>query len=460
MKREVVIIGGGPGGAAAAICLIEQGIRPLIIERTQFPRYHIGESLTGAGGFVLRQLGFEKEMYRRKHPVKKGVRVFGQSKKGTWFVPVAGRDDDGNLFEWETWQVRRTDFDVMMLQEAVSRGADLMIGQALRPIQNEDGSVAGCTVKMPDGRIQEIQSEMLLDCSGQATWLANAGGVTGPKYLGAYDKQIAIFSQLVGVERDNGTTRDRDKDNTLIFYKQKYHWAWLIPLDEEVVSVGVVIPSSYFLEKKETKREFLARELRELHPDLSRRIPEIKFVEDVHVIPNYSYQVKKFCGKGFVCIGDAHRFIDPIFSFGLTVSLVEAQVVAPILKKYLSGDRNDLASPSSDYPLYCEKGIDVFEDLLDCFWEHPLAFAVFVNLRYPHQVLDIFAGRVYGKECQASPALNAFRELLERKEQRDGSYQKQDLYSVPIGSRFHPERAAIWEPNSPVESTEHWMGPR
>src|SRR5690349_20889323 len=285
MKRDVVIVGGGPGGAATAMFLLREGIKPLIIEAETFPRYHIGESLTGAGGKLLRELGLESEMYRRKHPTKQGVNVYGQSRQGSWWVPVTGRDDEWKLYPWDTWQVRRSDFDKMLLDEALARGAEYMQGKATRPIMNGDGAVRGVNVRMPDGKSQDIESQVLVDCSGQATWLANLGGVTGPKYLGSYDKQIAIFSQVQGAIRNDGKTRESHRDNALIFYQKKYHWAWFIPLDDDTVSVGVVIPSAYFLSKKESRPDFLAREIRELHPDLSRRIPEVKFTEDVHVIP-------------------------------------------------------------------------------------------------------------------------------------------------------------------------------
>jgi FADH2-dependent halogenase len=459
MKNDVVIVGGGPAGAASAMFLIREGIRPLIIEMESFPRYHIGESLTGAGGKVLRDLGLTEEMYRRKHPCKQGVKVYGQSARGTWFVPVTGRDENWQLFDWDTWQVRRSDFDKMMLDEAVARGASLMPGKAIAPVKDEQGAVRGVEIRMPDGKVQVIESELLLDCSGQATWLANHGGVTGPKYLGAYDKQIAIFSQVANPARDHGNTRDTHPDNTLIFYQKKYHWAWFIPLDEEVVSIGIVIPSAYFLGKGESKRDFYLRELREMHPELARRIPEpVELLEEVHVIPNYSYQVKQFTGKGFICIGDSHRFIDPIFSFGLTVAMREAQFMAPIAREYLNGHNRDAERPFAEYQLFCEKGIDILEDVLDSFWEYPLAFALLVHARYPEYMTDMFAGRIY--ERQPSPALHEFRQLLKRAEERDRSYEHEDLYSVPIGSRYHPERAPIWEITSPVETTETWMGPR
>lgn len=113
-----------------------------------------------------------------------------------------------------------------------------------------------------------------------------------------------------------------------------------------------------------------------MNDELTRRLPTIDFAEDVHVIPNYSYQVKGFCGKGYICIGDAHRFIDPIFSFGLTVAMREAQLAAPEIKAYLDGANRDADNPFADHQLRCEQGADVLEDMIDLFWEQPLAFAL------------------------------------------------------------------------------------
>lgn len=455
MKTDVLIIGGGPAGAASAMFLIEQGIKPVIVESQAFPRYHIGESMTGGAGKVVRDLGLEAEMIRRNYPVKRGVKVYGQSTSGSWFVPVMGRNAQGGLFDWETWQVRRSDFDKMLLDEAVTRGATLLSGKALRPLV-KDGAVHGAEISMADSGLQTIQAGMVLDCSGMATWLANSGGITGPKYLGAYDKQIAIFSQVAGAMRDTGNVPSTHKDNTLIFYQKKYHWAWFIPIDEEIVSVGVVIPSAYFLEKKESPHDFLCRELHELHPELKQRIPEIKLVEDVHVIPNYSYQVRNFCGRGFMCIGDAHRFVDPIFSLGLTVALREAQFAAPVIAAYLAGERREQVNPFADYQLFCEQGIDMLEDAIDAFWERPLAFGVFVSQRYRELITDLFAVRTYGQEAPL-PLVHDLRKSLGRIEQRAQTNPLDDIYSIPIGSRYHPERAPLWEADTPIETTETWL---
>jgi 1H-pyrrole-2-carbonyl-[peptidyl-carrier protein] brominase len=454
MKTDVLIIGGGPGGSATAMFLIRQGIKPIILEQEAFPRYHIGESLTGEGGQALRRLGLEDEMVKREHPVKHGVRVFGEAGISSWYVPVSKRDEHWNLSLSTTWQVRRSEFDTMMLKEAVARGATVMQGTATKPIL-DDGGVRGITVRWPDGKSEDIETEIVLDCSGQATFLANQR-VTGPKYVGSYDKQVAFFSQVTDAVRGSGTSGEHAKDNTIIFYAKKFHWGWFIPLDKDVVSVGMVTPRADFLKKKQTAEEFFRNELYNINPGFRRHIPEMKLVEKVHVIPNYSYQVRRFCGKGFMCIGDAHRFIDPIFSFGLTVTMREAEFAAPLVRAYLEGKGRDKANPFAKHMLFCEKGIDNLEDMIDLFWEQPFAFATFVYHRYPDQITDAFAGRIYETEHQPSPAILSFRKLLKRT--RD--YEHEDDYSIPIGSRFHPERAALWEPNSPIATTEEWLGPR
>ena len=163
---------------------------------------------------------------------------------------------------------------------------------------------------------------MTLDCSGQASFLANQK-VTGPKYLGAYDKQIAVFSQVANYQRDDDSSREHSSGNTHIFYKKKYHWAWAIPIDDDITSVGVVIPAKYVRDTGESKPDFLAREFEELNAGLAERIPSPDLVEEPHVIPNYSFQVRDFAGPGYICVGDAHRFVDPIFSFGLYIAIKE-----------------------------------------------------------------------------------------------------------------------------------------
>lgn len=430
MKTTVAIVGGGPGGATAAMFLQKNGIDAVIIEKDVFPRFHVGESMTGECGAVVRKLGLEDKMAELKFPVKRGLTVYGTGGKNSWFVPVMRRGMDGELHPQFTWQVRRSEFDKMLLDEAIARGTTLLLGQAFDVLRKDDGAIGGVKVRMADGSVEDIESEVVLDCSGQSTFLANLG-VTGPKFRGNYDRQIAIYSQVKGAIRDEGDK----KDDTIIFYKSKFHWSWFIPLNEEVVSVGVVIPSAYFQEKNESKRDFLIRELQELNPEIVKRIPEVNLVDDVRSVVNYSFQVRQFTGPGFICIGDAHRFIDPIFSFGLYVAMKEAEFAAGAIAKYMDGEDRDLPNPFIRHQEFCEKGIDVVEDFVDFFWEHPLAFAAFMHVRHFGEMIDSLAGRIY--DGQPSPAVSSMRKLLKRDRNED------DQATVPSGSRYHPERAEI-----------------
>jgi flavin-dependent dehydrogenase len=430
MKRAVVIIGGGPAGSAAAMFLKKHGIESTIVERMKFPRYHIGESMTGECGQSVRRLGLDAEMDRAGYPIKRAASIYGNNSY-KWSLPIAARDEDWNLRLGSTWQVRRAEFDKMLLDTAIARGTDFINAEAAAPIVDDAGAVRGVTIREPAGRTFDIETEMLLDCSGQATFLANSG-VTGPKYSGNYDRQVAIFSQVANTIRD-----PECPDDTLLFYKRKYHWSWFIPLDDEVVSVGVVAPLAYFKDQKESTRDYLRREMRELNPEFSRRIPDTTLVEGVRSIPNYSFQVRRFAGKGFICVGDAHRFLDPIYSFGMCVSLHEAEAAAVATRDWLDGKGRDDEDPFIDYRRERERGIDVAEDLMDAFWEYPFPFALLVRT-HTDEMIDIFAGRLWQR--QPNTALTKMRAML----QRERTYGAHDEFSVPIGSRYHPERVGIW----------------
>jgi 1H-pyrrole-2-carbonyl-[peptidyl-carrier protein] brominase len=451
------VIGGGPAGATAALRLLAKGLRPLIVERERFPRYHIGESMTGECGAIVRELGLGERMAAAGHQIKHGVCVYAARQDAdSWFVPVMQRTDAGELRDQVTYQVRRSVFDAMLLEEATRRGADLIAGRAIEPIMSDDGTaLRGVKVLTASGRKLNVEAPMTLDCSGQATFLAGHG-VTGPKYLGAYDKQIAIFSQVANYQRSSGEDRALQSGNTHIFYTKKYHWAWAIPIDDEITSVGIVVPSQYFRDRRESKDDFLRREIRELNPNLSARIPEPRLVEPAHVIPNYSFQVRNFAGPGYICVGDAHRFIDPIFSFGLYAAMMEGGLAANAAAGYLEGAHRDAGNPFRAYMVHVERGLDILEDVIDAFWENPLAFAWVVHHKFREPLIDVFAGRIFEgmPSKRVGEAHAAFQKLLKR----ERTYDPSDLYSVPIGSRFHPERAPLWNTElDSVETTERWM---
>src|SRR5262249_24112624 len=248
-------------------------------EKEQFPRYHIGESFTGETGGQLRKLDMAEALDTQEYPVKIGTKVYGTGGRNSFYIPVMMREGD-KLRPITTWQARRSQFDQLLLDTAVSRGIELFPGEAVSPLKDGD-RIAGVRCRSKQGVEQDIRAEVVVDASGQATFLANRA-VIGPKDRGKYDKQVAIFSQVVGAIRDEGPTRD----NTLIFYQKKNHWAWFIPLDKEAVSVGVVTPSEYFTSRKLSKAEFLRQEMQTLNPELARRVQNVQFVEATPGISN------------------------------------------------------------------------------------------------------------------------------------------------------------------------------
>jgi 1H-pyrrole-2-carbonyl-[peptidyl-carrier protein] brominase len=403
LKTQVAIVGGGPGGTATAMFLKQAGISSVIVEKAEFPRFHIGESMTGECGGAVRLLGLEKEMMEFGHPIKWGTRVYGPKGNNSFYVPVKARTPEGPLQEISTWQVRRSDFDQMLYNTARNRGIEIVRGEALQVLRDGD-EVSGVTIRTESGETQDIHADVVVDASGQSTFLSRAGAA-GKKNRGNYDNQVAIFSQVKNAVRDT----DRTADDTLIFYQKKHHWAWFIPIDGESVSVGVVVPADYFASRKESKPDFLRRELRELNPELSRRIPDVTLTDEVRAISNYSYEIERFTGRNFLCVGDSHRFIDPIFSFGVFFAMKEAELAANAIQEFLSNRGAGESDPFANYAMLSTRGLDTVQELVDAFWNEPLAFAVMMHSRYTDDCIDIFAGRVYNEEPSAG--LQAFRTL-------------------------------------------------
>jgi 1H-pyrrole-2-carbonyl-[peptidyl-carrier protein] brominase len=409
-KREVIIIGGGPGGAATALYLIQSGIQPVIVERQSFPRFHIGESLSGECGNSVRNLDLEAELTAQNYPVKYGVNVFNPKGVPFW-VEVKARCPESNaLIPNSTWSVMRSSFDKILLDAARERGARYMDCEAVSPIQ-KNGRITGLQIRTGAGTLENLLCDVLVDCSGQATFLANRG-ITGPKVKGNYNNQIGIFSQIEDMSLDSGSDSSKAPGNTLIFYKQRDHWAWTIPIAPNLVSIGVVAPAAYFKKQRLDKTEYLRKEMMTLNPELTRRITNTSFAEEVRSVTSYSYSTTDYAGKGFICVGDSHEFTDPIFSFGVFLAMKEAEFAAAAIVRHLGEEGETDENPFADYEATTAEGQAAIRDVIDTFWEYPLVFNRMASGVHQDDITDLFAGRVYGKIVRENASRAAMRRLL------------------------------------------------
>lgn len=423
MKTQVAIIGGGPAGSACAIHLAMRGISSVIIEREMFPRFHIGESLTGGSGDLLREMGLEDRMAAMNFPVKYGIRGHGPVGTASFWVPIKTRDPGSSVQrEINSWQVLRSVFDNMLLVRAQELGTTVVWGNATAAVFDEHGRARGVEVTPTGGSPTRVDCDVLVDASGQRTFLANMG-VTGFKHRGRYSRQVAIYSHFTGAVRD-----EEQWGNILTFFQRKHHWCWFIPVNEETTSIGFVVPGEEFLERKEPMTDFLNRQLREFNGNLAARVTEVERVEEVRATSNYSYQVDDFTGNGWLCIGDAHRFVDPLFSFGVNIGMAEGREAAREIQDYLGGDARDPDRPFDDFEAWSTRGCDRAQSMLDGFWETTFHFGLLVR-KYEEDFVDLFAGRLW-EEDEYCAVIEMRRRLHEHFAAGGSGSDK----SVPLGA--------------------------
>lgn len=391
MGEEVLIIGGGPAGTASAMNLIREGFKPVIIEAETFPRYHIGESLTTAGVEALNRLGLDKQLRALKPPRKQGVRIFSKSPENSFYVGAG-----------DAWQVERAPFDKMMLDEAVARGARLVTGKATSV--RRDGDEWVLSVRSDDGDT-EMRARFVIDGSGQHRF-AQKLGLFGEATEGDYARQVSFFSQFEGI-----THSEEDRHDTLIFHRDNHEWIWMIPLSETVTSIGLVVPVDHFKQSRMAMDEFLEKGIAEFSEPVKLRAHSIRRVGEVRAISNYSFSIDEYCRDGLFCVGDCHRFIDPIFSFGVQFAVVEAEYACKAITACAAtNNRSEWETQHSHYMKVTSEAQDIVQDMLSYFWAYPWGFANIAHQRHPEEFLEIFAGRVY--EMEPGTGLKKMRAAL------------------------------------------------
>src|SRR5213594_951739 len=230
---DAVVIGGGPAGSTTSALIAQQGYRVQLFEREKFPRFHIGESLIPETYWVLKRLNMLPKMQRSPFVKKYSVQFVNAS--GRLSAPFYFWDNKPHECS-QTWQVVRSEFDQMMLDNAREHGVEAHEGVRVLDVLFDNDRAIGVTVRDEQGRDREVHARVVVDASGQQALLQNRFK------LRLWDPVLnkgAIWTYWEGAYRDTG----RDEGATLVIQTpDKKGWFWYIPQHNDQVSVGVVAP--------------------------------------------------------------------------------------------------------------------------------------------------------------------------------------------------------------------------
>ncbi len=398
---DVSVIGAGPAGATVANLTAAAGLRTLLVERSPEPQLKVGESLMPATYWTLERLGVLDRMRESAFPKKFSVQFFGSNGQGS--APFYFRDADPHESS-QTWQVRREEFDSLLCAAAAECGADVRWGRAVREVRFEGERAVGLLVDGPEGPVS-VSSQVVVDASGQSALLAGRLGLRTPDPC---LRNAAYWCHVRGARLDDGD----DAGATLIFHTaEKRSWFWLIPLPDGLVSVGVVGSVEYLVRKDEGGPARVFDDELALCPALAERLVAAERVGPMRVSRDFSYRVDRVAGDGWVAVGDAAGFIDPIYSSGVFLALKSGEMAADAIVEALeagdpSGER--LGAWVGEYG----QGMEAVRRLVYAFYDPKFSFARFVDA-YPElrsDIIHVLTGNVYGRSNEPlARALDAYQ---------------------------------------------------
>jgi flavin-dependent dehydrogenase len=383
---DVIVVGGGPAGSTTAAILAEAGRRVLVVERETFPRYRIGESLIPYCWFPLQRLGLVERLDRSPFIVRKySVQFVGtDGRVSTPFYFQRHTDHDCA----RTWQVVRSDFDHMLLENALQRGASLLMPATARGLLQEDGAVGGVLVETADGATQTLRARCVVDATGRDSFSASRHGWRVPD---ARLRKIAIWSYYRGALRDPGI----DEGATTVAYLPDKGWFWYIPLPEDLVSVGVVADRDYLYRGPRDPDAIFVREI-EAQPWIRSHVACGAKIEPCRVTGDYSYRSRHCATDGLVLVGDAFGFLDPVFSSGVFLALQSGVMAGEAIDEALRhGDVS--ASRFAGYGRRFCQGIEAMRRLVFAFYDTTFSFGTFFRAHpdKQHDLTDCLIGNVY-----------------------------------------------------------------
>jgi flavin-dependent dehydrogenase len=327
---DVAVIGGGPGGSTTAILLAKRGYKVIALEKARHPRFHIGESLLPMNLPVFERLG-----------VLDKVRALGIFKPGADFEADNERGYNTYAFARaigssppHAYQVWRQDFDKMLYDHARESGADARDGHEVLSVDQIGPRETRLEVRTDEGRSYGIQARYLIDASGRDAFLSAKKKL---RRKNDEHQSAAIFGHFRGAELRPGG----DAGNISI-YRFDHGWMWMIPLPDGVMSIGAVCRPEYLKQRKGRTVEFLMESLNQ-SPGLRRRIERAELIGEVRVTGNYSYDSARMGGPGWVLVGDAFAFLDPVFSSGVYLAMSGAEQAAAVVDTALREPRREKA---------------------------------------------------------------------------------------------------------------------
>ena len=384
-KFDTIIIGAGPAGSAAAAVLAEQGLRVVAIEREKFPRYHIGESLLPFTCFPLKRLGLLERMQKSEFVKKYSVQFVSPSGKASQPFYFSTRYEPQVA---QTWQVLRSEFDLMLMQNAREKGAQVLEETTVRELIQQDGRVLGVRAQTKTGETLEFRAPMTLDCSGREAIAPTRLNwrIREPKL-----NKVAVWTYYRGAMRDAGI----DGGATTVAYIPEKGWFWYIPQHRDMISVGVVAEGKYLTrDGVREPKDIFNREI-EQNAWIKQHLACGTQVGSYFITSEFSWRSRYCAMPGLLVAGDAFGFLDPVFSSGVMLALKSGTMAADAIKAAF--DAQDFSAERfAEYGRQIREGLENMRKLVSAFYDQNFSFRKLTN-KYPEMagpITDCLSGDV------------------------------------------------------------------